>query len=145
MTPNEAIITCFRKYLDFKGRASRPEFWWFTAFGILLGLIISHDIFYSSLAVEILAIIIGLAILFPNISVTVRRLHDTNKSGYWAVPFFAFPFIPDWLLYKFHPIFALVFAGLILVYVILMIYWLTLKGNEYENDFGFPYSVESQS
>ena len=144
MNPNESIVICFQRYFDFKGRASRPEFWWFTAFTMLVGAIMLHDIFYSSLIVEIIAAIIGLALMVPTASVTVRRLHDIKKSGYWAVPFFLFPFFPEALLYKFNPLIPLVLAGLILVYLILLIYWLTLKGNETENDFGHPPLLESR-
>jgi len=71
---------------------------------MLVGAIMLHDIFYSSLIVEIIAAIIGLALMVPTASVTVRRLHDIKKSGYWAVPFFLFPFFPEALLYKFNPL-----------------------------------------
>ena len=144
MSPNEAIKTCFQKYFQFKGRAPRPEFWWFMLFSSLFGLIISHDIFYSSLPVEILTTLIGFVIFLPTISVTFRRLQDTNKPGYWSVPFFVLPFIPDSLLYRFNHVLVLVFAGLILVYILLMLYWLTLKSDEIENDYGVPPTMKSQ-
>jgi len=145
MNPNEAIKTCFRKYFKFKGRAQRSEFWWFMAFASIFSLIISHDIFYSSLLFEILTAIVGIVVFLPSISVTFRRLQDTNKSGYWSVPFFVFPFIPDSLLYRFNHVLVLVFAGLILIYMLLILYWLTLKSDNIENDYGVPPTMKSQT
>lgn len=63
----ESIKTCFNKYATFSGRASRSEFWWFQ-----LAFFLS---FFT--------IIGGLILLLPNMSVTVRRLHDVGKSGWW--------------------------------------------------------------
>ncbi len=67
----EAIKTCFSKYAAFNGRASRAEYWWFILFGILGGLIPIVGLFFA------------LAVLVPTIAVAVRRLHDTNRSGWW--------------------------------------------------------------
>ena len=63
----EAIKICFSKYVDFKGRASRSEYWYWTLFCLIVGWI--------PLA--------GLVVLLPTISVFVRRMHDTNHSGWW--------------------------------------------------------------
>lgn len=145
MSPNEAIKTCFRKYFEFRGRAQRSEFWWYMAFASLFSLIISHDIFYSSSPIEILTAIIGIVVLLPSISVTFRRLQDTSKSGYWSVPFFAIPFIPDSFLYRFNHVLVLVFAGLILIYLLLILYWLTLRSDDIENDYGVPHTMKSQA
>jgi uncharacterized membrane protein YhaH (DUF805 family) len=76
-----------RRYTDFDGRADRPEFWWFA----LINLIISLAIWAIGIALfgyatgELLAIVYGLATLLPSLGVEIRRLHDTNKSGWWIV------------------------------------------------------------
>ena len=76
-----------RRYTDFDGRADRPEFWWFA----LINLIISVVIWSVGIALfgfatgEFLAIVYGLATLLPSLGVQIRRLHDTNKSGWWIV------------------------------------------------------------
>lgn len=74
----EAIKSGFRNYATFKGRASRSEFWWWTLFAVLVQTITStvSDTFNS---------IASLAILLPGIAVNVRRLHDTNRRGWWLL------------------------------------------------------------
>ena len=99
----EAVKTCFAKYATFTGRARRSEYWWFSLFELLiiglpalavaLGMWIIGEDFegYSSLwllAAGLLALFIVLAclaIIIPSISVQVRRLHDTGRSGWWYV------------------------------------------------------------
>jgi len=138
VSPNVAITTCFRKYFDFKSRASRPEFWWFAAFCLLVILIISQEIFYKYSLLSLITLVVSLIIFIPNLSVGVRRLHDINKSGFWGVPFIISPFLPERLMYKLPIFVTLALAGLMLIYLILIIYWLTLPGDESANDFGPP-------
>lgn len=75
MTFVDSIRICFTKYADFGGRASRPEFWWWTLFT-----------FVASLALEVisddLSLAFMLATLIPYCAVTSRRLHDTDRSGW---------------------------------------------------------------
>ena len=75
MTFLKSIETCFLKYADFNGRASRPEFWWFYLFNIICWIVA----FAISPVIEIV-VIAGL--FLPYIAVTARRLHDINKSGW---------------------------------------------------------------
>lgn len=93
MTFTESISTCFRKYSDFEGRATRSEYWWFIIFVYgcislpLFGLssyLISHDIQTGGIFVVILVVFL-FAVLFPLISVGVRRLHDTGRSGFYLL------------------------------------------------------------
>jgi uncharacterized membrane protein YhaH (DUF805 family) len=78
MTFQDSISTCFKKYVDFSGRATRSEFWWFVLFIFVISCIL-NIISYS------IAAIFSLAILLPYIAVGVRRLHDTNRSGWWLL------------------------------------------------------------
>jgi uncharacterized membrane protein YhaH (DUF805 family) len=85
-----------QKYADFTGRAPRAEYWWYVlalivAF-IVLGVVesilgIHHMIFYSY---GPLTALLWLATIVPSIAVGVRRLHDTNRSGWWIL----LPIIP---------------------------------------------------
>jgi len=78
MTFTQSIKLCFAKYADFNGRAKRPEYWWFFLFLFLLGAVtgaISED----------LNAIVALATLIPSLAVGARRLHDTNRSGWWQL------------------------------------------------------------
>jgi uncharacterized membrane protein YhaH (DUF805 family) len=76
-----------RRYADFDGRSDRPEFWWFA----LINLIVSLVIWGVGIAAfgfatgELLAVLYGLVTLLPALGVNIRRLHDTNRSGWWIV------------------------------------------------------------
>lgn len=82
----KSIETCLSKYADFRGRASRSEYWYFVLFVIVVALIASVlDVLLSTFVVNALS---SLALLLPNLSVVVRRLHDTGRSGYWVLAFY---------------------------------------------------------
>ena len=81
----EAVKSCFSGYVNFSGRASRSEFWWFELFGILCALVVWP-------LGDFVAGLISLALLLPSLAVCVRRLHDTGKTGLWLLIFFI-PFI----------------------------------------------------
>jgi uncharacterized membrane protein YhaH (DUF805 family) len=85
----EWYLDVLRKYADFSGRARRKEYWMFTLVNFIIMLVLA---FIEGL-VGIAGIISGLyslAVLLPAIAVTVRRLHDTGRSGWW----FLIAFIP---------------------------------------------------
>jgi uncharacterized membrane protein YhaH (DUF805 family) len=96
----EAVSTCFRKYADFDGRASRPEFWFWQLFVFLtilavsiIGLIIAAIIPNVGIGVLLVGCIIAaLAFFLPGLAVTVRRLHDSDKSG-WFILLTFIPFL----------------------------------------------------
>jgi uncharacterized membrane protein YhaH (DUF805 family) len=81
MSFSDAVKTCFSKYVTFTGRASRPEFWFFTLFIIILDIVVT--LIDLAIGSQILSLIVGLGLLLPSITVTVRRLHDTDRSGAW--------------------------------------------------------------
>jgi uncharacterized membrane protein YhaH (DUF805 family) len=78
MTFFESIRTCFAKYADFNGCASRSEFWWWLLFNVIVSFVLG--IFSDKLP-----LVFSLAVLLPNIAVTTRRLHDTDRSGWWQL------------------------------------------------------------
>lgn len=75
MTFQESVTTCFRKYADFSGRASRSEYWWFALF-IVVGNILLSFVGHS------LPLLFALGTLLPSIAAAARRLHDSNRSGW---------------------------------------------------------------
>ncbi|MCD6026504.1 MAG: Integral rane protein [Solimicrobium sp.] len=91
MTFIESIRTCFTKYTDFNGRATRSEYWWFVLFTVLVTTVL--DIVDSSFIASTLFLLL---VLLPVFSVSVRRLHDTNRSG-WYLLFDLIPLI-GWIL-----------------------------------------------
>ncbi|HUW75661.1 MAG TPA: DUF805 domain-containing protein [Gallionella sp.] len=78
MTFIESIQTCFRKYAEFNGRASRSEFWWWILFIVIVSI-------GAQLVSQTVGELAALATLLPNLAVTSRRLHDINRSGWWQL------------------------------------------------------------
>ncbi len=82
----QAIRTCFSKYIDFKGRASRSEFWYFWIFYIVTAAIPSRILLASPFPDLSLVFFLFMIILLPPfIAVGARRLHDRNMSGWWQL------------------------------------------------------------
>jgi uncharacterized membrane protein YhaH (DUF805 family) len=102
----EAIKTCFSKYLDFEGRATRSEYWWWGLFMLLLAVVM------AVVVGETLANLVFLGLLLPSLGVGARRLHDIGRSGWW-------------LLVNFIP----------LIGMILLIYW-AVQPSEGDNAYG---------
>jgi uncharacterized membrane protein YhaH (DUF805 family) len=103
-----------RKYADFQGRARRSEFWLFWLFTLVVGFVLqmlggmmggaadptNPMAMYSSPA-GIVLLLFYLAILIPSIAVAIRRLHDTNRSGWWLL-IALIPFIGALVLLVFY-------------------------------------------
>ena len=89
----ETYLEPWRKFIDFSGRASRKEYWTFTLINaaIYIGLYMIGAMFSgprsneSLNAADCLSGIFSLAALIPGLAVGVRRLHDTNRSGFWIL------------------------------------------------------------
>ncbi|MFG1479950.1 DUF805 domain-containing protein [Xanthobacter sp. V4C-4] len=104
-----AIKTCFAKYAVFQGRATRSEFWWFELFLVLVALtvplavvllmgpVVSERVtmdgpmghgwgmMWASGGPGILPHLVNLLLFLPALAVTVRRLHDVGRSGWWVL------------------------------------------------------------
>ena len=106
MTDTELAFQPFQKYVDFSGRARRKEFWYFQLIVIVIVAIIAT-------ANDIAASVFQLAILLPQLAVSFRRLHDTNRSGWWIL----LVLIP------------------VIGWIILLIWYCTI-GTDGDNDFG---------
>ena len=112
MDPLESIASGFRKYLDYRGRASRPEFWWW--FGFVLAYYLGGLLLLGG--ANLFSVwVLGILVLFPpTLMVSIRRLHDRGRSGWWyllgVVPFGAF----------------------------VLLYWYALAGDPGENKYGIP-------
>ena len=94
MNFTDAVATCFKKYADFNGRASRPEFWWFVLFTVIVS-IVGGAIFRNWVMS-----LINLALFVPSIAVGARRLHDIGKSGWlqllWIIPLIGWAILIYW-------------------------------------------------
>ncbi|GAB7023266.1 DUF805 domain-containing protein [Salidesulfovibrio brasiliensis] len=86
------FIKVVKNFAVFKGRASRREYWMFILFFILFSLVLAFidgliGTFDPVSGFGLLSGLFALLMLLPNIAVTVRRLHDTGRSGLWALAF----------------------------------------------------------
>ncbi|MCU1414814.1 MAG: hypothetical protein JWN80_2154 [Microbacteriaceae bacterium] len=86
MSFSDAVVACVRKYAEFTGRATRPEFWWFLLFTVVVGSALGALNFSTPGGVfaigTTLASVWSIITLVPSLAVAVRRLRDAGRS--WA-------------------------------------------------------------
>jgi len=83
-------LEALRKYAVFDGRARRMEYWMFVLINCLIIVVLSVvdtvvGLFSLGNSVGALTGLYWLVVLVPSVAVTVRRLHDTDRSGWWAL------------------------------------------------------------
>jgi len=137
-----------KKYAVFSGRAPRAEYWWFYLGTSIVSIPVK--ILENVLDVGALSVVYNLALLLPWLGVTVRRLHDTDRSGLWLLlfflPFFAAGFIAafvyggqdgvDWDPFSsMGPLMIMAIVALIILAVLLFIF-LVLPGTPGPNRYG---------
>lgn len=115
MNFGQAIGSGFRNYIGFGGRACRSEFWYWVLFVNLvsLGTVILDRVLFPENTLGPLAALFALVVLLPGLAVSIKRLHDIDKSGWW----FLLGFI-------------------LIVGTIILIVWATREGDEGNNRFG---------
>lgn len=115
MSFSEAVNSVlFQNYANFQGRAARPEFWWFML-AILIASLVAAIIDEYGIGPPILESLVTLVTIIPSLSVGARRLHDTDRSGWWQL----LSLIP-------------------LIGTIVLIVWWATAGSAAENRFGRP-------
>lgn len=100
MSPIRAVRTVLRKYAVFSGRASRSEYWWFVLFNVIIAIAtLAIDVIFfgtgestttaTSAAFQANAgpatLVSSLVLILPSLGVAVRRLHDTDRRGWWIL------------------------------------------------------------
>ena len=119
----EWMLLPLKRYAEFSGRSRRMEYWMYTLgvvimyviFGVIAGVIVGGaagfassggggrlaggmmGMFASLGLLGIILAVIWLALLIPSIAVTIRRLHDTNRSGFWILAYFG-PYVLGYIL-----------------------------------------------
>ena len=147
MTFGESVKKCFRDCLDFEVRAPRSEYWWFFLFtlaGTTAAGFADGDAFgWDDGSVSFFEQAFWLATLLPGLAAGVRRLHDTNRRGWWlllCLPLFVFEVLPsDDFGHPSSQVGGYVVLSLIvlsLVCILLLLYLLTRKGTDGDNRFG---------
>ena len=136
----DAVATAFRRYFDFSGRSSRSEFWWFFLFCVLLymltfSLTINElgqidDSNPEDFLSKALTSWFGLAFiltLIPSISISIRRFHDINMSGWWYVALQIVPSILAQLI--------LIFSFISFMTLFVYLYFMCVEGGG-DNQYG---------
>ena len=77
----EYYLDAYRNYFNFDGRARRSEYWYFILFNFLVSLLLLSLIFLIKGAAIVLYVLYVLATIIPNVALTIRRIHDTNRDG----------------------------------------------------------------
>ena len=109
----EAVRKVLNNYVNFQGRASRAEYWWWALFTFIIGVIFGALEVTGLKIFAILGGIVNLALLLPGLGVLWRRLHDMGRAGGWA------------------------FIALVpIVGAIILIYWLVQPSEHSTNRFG---------
>ena len=111
-------LSVLKNYVGFTGRARRKEYWFFHLFNVLIAIALGVldsmlGTFNAQLGYGVLSLVYILAVIVPSLAVSFRRLHDTNRSGWW-------------LLLAFVPL----IGGLVLLV------FMILDGTEGTNDYG---------
>ncbi|MBW8882552.1 MAG: DUF805 domain-containing protein [Asticcacaulis sp.] len=119
MTFQQAIQSGLKQYANFEGRATRSEYWWFVLFNwlaLLVPMMVAAVIGSKTVSgiLGFFDIVVFLGLLIPMLALAIRRLHDTNRSGWW-------------LLISLLPL-----GG----FVLLAFY--CLEGTPVQNKYGFP-------
>ncbi len=130
MNMSQAVKSVFSKYVTFSGRAARSEYWWWTLAYLIVTMVLGYvdrnllgsgdmqsgmadGTVHMSMNLGILGGLWALACLLPGIAVSIRRLHDIDRSGWWTL----LAFIP-------------------LVGWIVLIVWYCKRGTTGDNRFG---------
>ena len=84
------FLEVLRKYATFSDRARRSEYWYFTLVYLVAAVILSvidvaTGLYSQSTGIGLLSGIFAIAMILPSLAVTVRRLHDTDRSGWWLL------------------------------------------------------------
>ena len=84
----EGYLKCLRQYADFSGRARRKEYWMFILFNAIFSFVLGF--IDGLLGLNLLSYIYALVIFIPSLAVSVRRLHDIGRCGWW----YLLPMVP---------------------------------------------------
>jgi len=83
-------LEALKKYAAFSSRARRKEYWYFLLFNLIISIVLGivdgvTGSFSPEAGIGLLGSIYALAVFIPGLAVSVRRLHDTDRSGWWLL------------------------------------------------------------
>jgi uncharacterized membrane protein YhaH (DUF805 family) len=87
MSFTEAIASGFRNYVNFSGRAARSEYWYWMLFVFLVSIVagLIDVAVLSNTEVFPVTSLVSLGLFLPELAVSVRRLHDLDRRGWWLL------------------------------------------------------------
>ena len=87
MNFSQAIVSGFKNYVTFTGRAARSEYWYWVLFVLIGGAVtgILDYAMFSESEVSPLNAIFNLVLFLPSLAIGIRRLHDQDRSGWWTL------------------------------------------------------------
>ena len=144
MTFAQSVKSVFKNYANFRGRARRSEFWWYypvyelliTGFLILILVQMWNGVIFGPLfAILFIFPLLYVVLGIPYLAVSVRRLHDTGRSGYylivpWAIRSFASLFA------GIMPVVGLAASIVSAVFGLVLIYFFAQEGERHDNQYG---------
>lgn len=136
----QSVLATLRKYAEFKGRASRSEFWIFFLFVVIAqavaGLV---DLLFGGGRNGVFALLVAVLLFVPQLAVTVRRLHDVNRSGReLVVPFLMLLAMPLFVIFRgfIAGIIMLGYSGIVLLLFAHLLLLLIKQGSSIPNKYG---------
>lgn len=78
-------ILAFKNFTNFSGRSTRPEFWYFFLINFIFFLSTNILALFYGEIIELVELIYIVITFIPSLALTIRRLHDINKSGWWIL------------------------------------------------------------
>jgi len=157
MSFTESIRSGLGQYATFSGRASRSEFWWFTLFMVLASIvaeIVDRGLLGFDGDFTPVGYAVSLGLLLPSLAVTVRRLHDIGRTGWWLLGYFLVSVLSVVLVavgfyfsldadaeFVFSPLGVSLIAGGVMVLLAAFVVWLVMMvkaGDPAPNQYGPP-------
>ena len=136
----QSALGTLKKYADFKGRASRAEFWTFFLFVVVAQAVAGVvDLMFGGGRSGVFSLLAAVLLFVPQLAVTVRRLHDVNKSGReLVVPFLMLLAMPLFVIFRgfIAGIITLGYSGIVLLLFANLLLLLIKQGGSIPNKYG---------
>lgn len=141
---SNSLINVLRNAFNIQGRAGRPDYWWWALIVAIIGISLSviDKIIFGTAFTEFVGPLFSVffvAALIPSATLSIRRLHDTGRSGWWLIALILFPVVFITL-----GMFEIIFLPVAIMLTLaadaitfgILFKWLSQKSHEGENQYG---------
>ena len=138
----EWMLMPLRRYAEFSGRSRRKEYWMYTLLLVLVGIVLGIIEGAAGISQSIGGVsgpisgLFSLATLIPSIAVSVRRLHDTDRSGWWLLAVFVPYVVVGYGAFTVNMTVTMVGAVAVLIVAIALLVFFVSNGTQGPNRFG---------